>query len=132
MSRSNDEDENQRRLGRRKFLRIGTLGAAALAAGAAGEAKASPGTETPGDAAQTPPAQGQPAQTPPAPRPASQFKRNLDPRGRIECYGADQHVIGEKRDTRTERDTRGLSNFRRQVKSRVRIPNRRSVGGDPA
>jgi hypothetical protein len=84
MSRSNDDEKNQRRLGRRKFLRIGTLGAAGLAAGAVGHAKAAPETETPGDAAQTPPAQtppaqGQPAQTPAAPRPASQFKRNLDP-----------------------------------------------------
>jgi len=79
MSRSNDEEENQRQLGRRRFLRIGTLGAAALAAGAAGQAKAAPDTETPGDARQTPPAQGQPAPGQTAPRPASQFKRNFDP-----------------------------------------------------
>ena len=32
MSRSDDEEKNQRQLGRRKFLRIGTLGAAGLAA----------------------------------------------------------------------------------------------------
>jgi hypothetical protein len=84
MSRSNDEEENQRRLGRRKFLRIGTLGAAALAAGAAGQATGVPDADTPGGAgqtppAQTPPAQGQSTQTPPAPRPASRFQRNFDP-----------------------------------------------------
>ena len=81
MSRSNDGGKDQRKLGRRKFLKVGTLGAAALAAGAAGHAKAAPETETPGPAGQAPPAQSppaQPAQTP-APRPVSQFKRNFDP-----------------------------------------------------
>jgi len=79
MSRSNEEEKDPLKPGRRKFLRIGTLGAAALAVGGAGHAKAAPETEMPGQAAQTPPAQGQPAQGQAAPRPASRFKRNFDP-----------------------------------------------------
>jgi hypothetical protein len=39
MSRSNDEEKDPRQLGRRKFLRIGTLGAA-------GQARTAPETET--------------------------------------------------------------------------------------
>ena len=62
MSRSNDEEKDQLQPGRRKFLRIGTLGAAALAAGATGQAKVAPETEMPGQAGQTPPAQAPPAQ----------------------------------------------------------------------
>ena len=46
MSRSNGEEEDQLQLDRRKFLKIGGLGAAALAAGAAGRAK-EPETATP-------------------------------------------------------------------------------------
>jgi hypothetical protein len=65
------------KLGRRTFLKVG-LGAAGLAAGATGQTKAAPETETPDQAGQAPPAQTPPAQTP-APRPASQFRRNLDP-----------------------------------------------------
>jgi hypothetical protein len=81
MSRSNEEEKDQLELGRRKFLRIGTLGAAALAAGAAGHAKVAPETEMPGQAGQTPPAQGPPAQGQTAPRPQapSRFHRNFDP-----------------------------------------------------
>src|SRR6185295_6046157 len=70
-------------LGRRKFLRIGGLGAAALAAGAAGRAEVAPETAAPGQAPPTTPAQASPTQgqrpQAPAPRPASQFKRNFDP-----------------------------------------------------
>src|SRR5262245_38658116 len=84
MSRSNEEEKDQIQLGRRKFLRIGTLGAAALAAGATGQAKVAPESEMPGQAGQSPPvqappAQGQPAQAPAAPQAASRFKRNFDP-----------------------------------------------------
>ena len=42
-------------LGRRKFLRIGGLGAAALAAGAAGRAEVAPETAVSGQAGQAPP-----------------------------------------------------------------------------
>ena len=77
---SKNEDRNQP--GRRKFLRVGALGAAALAAGATGQAKVAPEpeTETPGQAptAQTP-APGQQAAGQAAPRPASRFQRNFDP-----------------------------------------------------
>src|SRR5215831_3462933 len=86
MSRSPDEkDEDQIQLPRRNFLRIGSLGVAALAAGAAGRAKDAPEIETPGQTGQAPPAQGAPAQTPPAPAQAarpprsSPYKRNFDP-----------------------------------------------------
>jgi len=86
MSRSNEEEKDQIQLGRRKFLRIGTLGAAALAAGATGQAKVAPESEMPGQVGQTPPvqappAQGQPAQGQAAARAqaASRFKRNFDP-----------------------------------------------------
>lgn len=86
MSRSNEEEKDQIQLGRRKFLRVGTLSAAALAAGATGQAKVAPESEMPGQAGQTPPvqappAQGQPAQGQAGPRPqaASRFKRNFDP-----------------------------------------------------
>src|SRR5262245_46102992 len=66
MSRSHDEkDEDQIQLPRRKFLKVGSLGVAALAAGAAGRAKDAPETGTPEQGAQTPPAQGAPPQTPP-------------------------------------------------------------------
>ena len=76
MSRSNEDEKDQSQPGRRKFLRIGTLGAAALAAGATGQAKVAPETEMPEQAGQAPPAQapplqGQPAQAPPARRQVS-------------------------------------------------------------
>lgn len=84
MSRSNESDKDPAGVGRRKFLKVGGLGAAAIAAGAAGRAEATPEARTPGapgDAQsagaaspQAPPAQGQPA-----PRRASRFKRNFDP-----------------------------------------------------
>ena len=69
MSRSNEEEKDQIQLGRRKFLRIGGLGAAALAAGAAGRAEVAPETGMPGQAGQAPPAQAPPAQVQPAQRP---------------------------------------------------------------
>lgn len=82
MSRSNDKDRTE--VGRRKFLKVGGLGAAAIAAGAAGRVGATPETQARGgsEAAQSagtgspqaPPAQGQAA-----PRPASRFRRNFDP-----------------------------------------------------
>ena len=78
MSRSNDKKTDQRQLGRRKFLKVGSLSAAALAAGATGHAKAAPETETPGQGGQAPPAQT-PTPTPQLPRPSSPFRRNLDP-----------------------------------------------------
>jgi len=62
MSRSNEEDTNQAQLGRRKFLRIGGLGAAAIAAGAAARPEVTPGTDAPAELGQTPPAQTPPAQ----------------------------------------------------------------------
>jgi hypothetical protein len=82
MSRSHDEEKDHQ-LDRRKFLRIGGLGAAALASGAAGRAKAAPEPGTTAQSGQTqtgqaPPAQTPPAQTPPRPR-SSPFRRNLDP-----------------------------------------------------
>ena len=85
MSRSNEEEKDQIQLGRRKFLRIGTLGAAALAAGATGQAKVAPESEMPGQAGQTPPVQAPPAQGQPQgqaaarAQAASRFKRNFDP-----------------------------------------------------
>ncbi|HEX5070614.1 MAG TPA: metallophosphoesterase [Vicinamibacterales bacterium] len=84
MSRSHQDDKKRAHLGRRKFLRIGGLGAAAIAAGAARPVAATgqtAETEQAGQttAAQTPPAQGQAPQAPPAPRPPSPFKRNFDP-----------------------------------------------------
>src|SRR5262245_54733730 len=85
MSGRNKKDKRQIRLGRRKFLRLGGLGAAAFAAGAAGRADAAPKTETSGRASdahtqQAPPAQT-PAPQPQAARPArsSPYKRNFDP-----------------------------------------------------
>lgn len=81
MSASKD-DKDRGPLGRRKFLKVGGLGAAAMAAGAAGrtplaaEAKSGQGGAA-GQAAQPTP---QAAQTPPRPAPrSSQFKRNFDP-----------------------------------------------------
>lgn len=67
--------------GRRKFLKVGGLGAAAIAAGAATPTEVTPEDRAPGQSqqAQAPPAQGQPAQTPAGPRPASPYKRNFDP-----------------------------------------------------
>ncbi|HZL93728.1 MAG TPA: metallophosphoesterase, partial [Vicinamibacterales bacterium] len=65
---------SRRKLGRRKFLEVGTatLGAAALAgAGTTAHARVAPDADAPGQAGQTTPAQ--------APRPASRFQRNLDP-----------------------------------------------------
>ncbi len=82
MSRSKDEEKNPRRPGRRKFLKIGGLGAAAIAAGATTHAKSAPDTETPDQAAQAPPTQAPPAQGQTGrgqARPASRFQRNLDP-----------------------------------------------------
>ena len=48
MSGSNDDEKNRTQIGRRKFLRIGGLGAAALAAGAAGRAPETEAPETDG------------------------------------------------------------------------------------
>ena len=62
---------SRKKLGRRKFLEVGTLGAAGLAAGATGHAKVARGIDAEGQGGQTTPAQ--------APRPASRFQRNLDP-----------------------------------------------------
>jgi hypothetical protein len=79
------EDEDQIHIDRRDFLRVGGLGAAALAAGAAGCAKVVPETATPAQAGEVPPAQvpaaqaqpTQPAQSPRARGPG--FQRNFDP-----------------------------------------------------
>jgi hypothetical protein len=71
MSRSKEE-EAQNQLDRRAFLRLGGLGAAAIAAGATGQAEVA--LET-----QTPPAPPQPAQAQPAPVRSSPYKRNFDP-----------------------------------------------------
>jgi hypothetical protein len=82
MGRSKKHDLNKRHLDRRKFLKVGGLGAAALAAGAGGRAKIE--AEETGGASDAQ-AQQAPAQNPPAqgiPRPAnrtSNFRRNLDP-----------------------------------------------------
>ena len=70
-------------IGRRKFLKVGGLGAAAIAAGAGAHGKATPETGVPpeveqGQPAQTPAVQAPPAQTP-TPRPASPYHRNFDP-----------------------------------------------------
>jgi hypothetical protein len=69
--------------GRRKFLRVGALGAAALAAGATGQAKVAPDLKQKRRGRQAPPAQtpapGQQAPGQAAPRPASRFQRNFDP-----------------------------------------------------
>ena len=79
MSRSNEDEKDPIQLGRRNFLRIGGLGAAAVAAGAAARApEAAPEQAGQAPPGQTPPAQGQPAQTP-APRPSSPYHRNFDP-----------------------------------------------------
>jgi hypothetical protein len=81
MSRSKEEEPQQKQPGRRRFLKIGGLGAAALAAGATGHAAHARETETPSPPppVQTPPVQGPPAPAQ-APRPrTSQFKRNFDP-----------------------------------------------------
>src|SRR5215213_2083892 len=67
-------------VGRRAFLKIGGLGAAALATGSAGGstvgAEASPHQ---GAQAQAAPAQPAPAQAAPRPQARSPFKRNFDP-----------------------------------------------------
>jgi len=76
---SNEDEKDQTQLGRRTFLRIGGLGAAAIAAGATAHAKVHPETAEIAQAGQAPPTQAPPAQTPPAPRPSSPFKRNFDP-----------------------------------------------------
>jgi hypothetical protein len=82
------EDDDRTQIDRREFLRVGGLGAAALAAGVAGCAKVVPETGTPGPGGavqpgQTPPVQTQPAQPQPAQvrtaQRASAFHRNLDP-----------------------------------------------------
>ena len=82
-----EEDRNQDQLDRREFLRVGGLGAAALATGAAGCANVNTGTGTPAQAGPLPPAQVQAAPVPPAQaaqaqparRPGSGFQRNFDP-----------------------------------------------------
>ena len=85
MSRSKKPDEEQGQLDRRKFLKIGGLGAAALAAGAAGHAEVTPETGTAGQTGQAQSAQVPPAQAPPAqaqtarPPRSSPYKRNFDP-----------------------------------------------------
>jgi hypothetical protein len=67
---------SRKKVGRRKFLEVGSLGAAALAAGATGHAKVVPEKVAPETAAEGQAGQTTPAQ---APRPASRFQRNLDP-----------------------------------------------------
>lgn len=87
MSRSNDDEKDRTQVGRRKFLKIGGLSAAALAAGAAGRAE--PGSE---NDLRTQTGQAQTTQAPPAQAPArgqqpqgaqrpaaSPFHRNFDP-----------------------------------------------------
>src|SRR5678816_4769591 len=66
MSRSKEEKKDPTQPGRRTFLRIGGLGAAALAAGGARRAEVAPEEALTG---QAPPAQGQAPQAPPAQRP---------------------------------------------------------------
>src|SRR5262245_46088307 len=84
MSRSNDEKDDQTQLGRRAFLRMGGLGAAALSAGAR-RAEVAPetplaGQTGPAQSPQTPPAQAPPAPAQPARPPrSSPYKRNFDP-----------------------------------------------------
>lgn len=84
MSRSNESEKDPARVGRRKFLKVGGLGAAAIATGAAGRAGATPEARTPGAPGDAPSAgaaspQAPPAQGQAAPRRASRFKRNFDP-----------------------------------------------------
>src|SRR6185295_18292181 len=80
MSRRPKKDKRPSRVGRREFLKIGGLGAAALATGSAARSTVAAQTN------QTPPTQGAqtqqtpPAQTPPRPAPrSSPYKRNFDP-----------------------------------------------------
>ena len=75
MSRPDEEEEGQTQLDRRQFLRIGGLGAAAIAAGAAGHAEVAPETETAGPPGQ---AQSASAQAQAAQR-SSPYHRNFDP-----------------------------------------------------
>jgi hypothetical protein len=83
MSRSNDEERDPTQVGRRTFLRVGGLGAAAIAAGAAGPVEIAPGTDVPGGTSETQSAGAAspqaPAQGQAAPRPVSRFRRNFDP-----------------------------------------------------
>jgi hypothetical protein len=79
MSRSNGEKEDQEPLDRREFLKIGGLGAAALAAGAARPEEAGAATVVPEHARRAPPAQGLPAQAQAPQRRVSRFNRNFDP-----------------------------------------------------
>jgi hypothetical protein len=78
------EDEDQTPIDRREFLKVGGLGAAALAAGAAGCAPAQQAATAPLPG-QVPPPQVPPAQTPPAQAAQSPrargpgFQRNFDP-----------------------------------------------------
>ena len=78
MSHSKD-DKDRPPINRRQFLRVGGIGAAALAAGAAGrapvEAEGTPGQGAPGQTAQAPAGQ---ATARPAQR-TSPYKRNFDP-----------------------------------------------------
>jgi hypothetical protein len=71
VSRSNENKKGPTEVGRRKFLKVGGLGAAAIAAGAAGRVDVTPDAHAPGGPGD---AQGQAA-----PRPASRFRRNFDP-----------------------------------------------------
>src|SRR5689334_2365084 len=77
MSESQD-DKGGNPVDRRKFLKVGGLGAAAMAAGASGRAPLeAEEVRPPGEAAQSSPAQAQAPQRP-APR-TSRFNRNFDP-----------------------------------------------------
>lgn len=85
MSRSKTEDQQGKPLGRRKFIQVGGLGAAAIAAGAAGRSSAEAKVARQ-DAPQAQPPQAPSAQAPATPmasRPAAQrsspYKRNFDP-----------------------------------------------------
>src|SRR6185436_457141 len=78
---SSHEDKDKTQLDRREFLKVGGLGAAALAAGVAG--LVAPETGIAETAGQVPPPPAQPLETPPGvaapPAQAGGFRRNLDP-----------------------------------------------------
>jgi hypothetical protein len=79
MSRRTGENEDQNQVDRRAFLKVGGLGAAALATGATQSREAEASTVVPEPAGQARPAQGQPPQGLAPQRPASRFVRNFDP-----------------------------------------------------
>lgn len=78
MSRSPGEDD-QTPIDRRKFLKVGSLGAAALAAGAAGCVNVVPQPGTGGPAGPVQPGLAQAGQGRPMRAPGPGFQRNLDP-----------------------------------------------------